>query len=98
MRTHLRKIGNSKGVLLPSALLAESGITDEIEIRMEEGKLIIEPVQKLREGWFDGYCAEEDNVEDWPDTVRELAGSWEDFPSSNENSSIAAADAERESL
>ncbi|MDR9467701.1 AbrB/MazE/SpoVT family DNA-binding domain-containing protein [Marinospirillum sp.] len=60
MRTHLRKIGNSRGVLLPSALLAESGITDEIEIRMEEGKLIIEPVQKPREGWFDDYRAEED--------------------------------------
>ncbi|SFB84383.1 antitoxin MazE [Marinospirillum celere] len=60
MRTHLRKIGNSKGVLLPSALLAETGITDEIEIRMEAGRLVIEPAQKPREGWFDGYREEED--------------------------------------
>ena len=59
MRTHLRKIGNSKGVLLPSALLAATGITDEIEIRMEAGKLIIEPAPKLREGWFDEYRTEE---------------------------------------
>lgn len=77
MRTMLRKIGNSRGVLIPAALLAESGITDEIELRLEAGRIVIEPVQPARVGWFDGYRADEDD-----DAWRELppaadSGEWE---------------------
>jgi antitoxin MazE len=67
MRTTLRKIGNSRGVLIPAALLAQVEITDEIELRLEGARIIIEPVKPSREGWFDGYHPEEDeNV--WPET------------------------------
>ena len=64
MRTSLRKIGNSRGVLIPAPLLAECGITDEIELRLEGTKIIIEPVAAPRAGWFDGYAPEAD-VDAW---------------------------------
>lgn len=35
---------------------------------------------------------------EWPATVRDLAGAWEDFPSAEEIRSTAGNDAEREKL
>jgi antitoxin MazE len=64
MRTTLRRIGNSQGVLIPAPLLAECGIQDEIELHLEGKKIVIEPVQQPRAGWFDGYRAEDD-VDVW---------------------------------
>jgi antitoxin MazE len=61
MRTVLRKIGNSKGILIPAALLAACDIKEEVEMRVENNRLIIESiVPQLRQGWFDGYQAEGD--------------------------------------
>lgn len=64
MRTTLRPIGHSPGVLIPAPLLAECGIQDEIEQHLEGKKMVIEPVQQPRAGWFDGYRAEDD-VDAW---------------------------------
>lgn len=77
MKTTLRKIGNSHGVLIPAPLLAECGITNEIDLHLEGTKIVIEAVQPTRAGWYDGYRIEED-VDVW----RELSpatdsGEWE---------------------
>ncbi len=61
MRTVLRKIGNSRGILIPAALLAACDITEEVEMRVESNRLVIESVvPQLRQGWFDGYKPEAD--------------------------------------
>lgn len=60
MRTTLRRIGNSQGVLIPAALLAECGITAEINLHLEGKKIVIEPVDVPRKGWFDNYVPEQD--------------------------------------
>jgi len=64
MRTTLRTIGNSRGVLIPAALLAVCGIVDEIDLRLEGSRIIIEPLRPIRTGWFEGYRAEND-VDAW---------------------------------
>ena len=46
MRTTLRRIGNSQGVLIPAPLLAECGITGEIDLHLEGKKIVIEPVDR----------------------------------------------------
>ncbi len=77
MRTTLRKIGNSRGVLIPAALLAECGIADEIDLRMEDGRIVISPVQPSRQGWFDGYQATND-VDAWDGFPADAdCGEWE---------------------
>jgi len=77
MRTTLRKIGNSRGVLIPAALLAECGITDEIELHLEGAKIVIESVKSTRDGWFDGYRAEAD-LDAWEGLpVDSDSGEWE---------------------
>ncbi|MEA1053597.1 hypothetical protein U5801_27885 [Lamprobacter modestohalophilus] len=54
MQTTLRKIGNSKGVIIPAALLAQAGLDDAVDLRLEGNRIIIEPVKIPREGWFKG--------------------------------------------
>lgn len=61
MHTTLRKIGNSRGVLIPASLLAASGITDTIDLRLEGNKIVIESARPVRSGWFDGYRADADS-------------------------------------
>lgn len=60
MRTTLRRIGNSQGVLIPAPLLAESGIAGDIDLRLEGKKIVIEAVRSPRAGWFDTFDAEKD--------------------------------------
>jgi antitoxin MazE len=55
MRTVLRKVGNSRGVLIPAAFLTECGVGMEIEMRQEGKGLVIEPVKTIRLGWLDDY-------------------------------------------
>ena len=55
MLTTLRAIGNSKGVLIPSAFLASCKIEDKIDIELQDGQIVIRPVRRtLREHWFAG--------------------------------------------
>jgi antitoxin MazE len=50
MRTILRKVGNSRGIIIPAALLAACEMADEVDI----------PVHAPRTGWFVGYKPEAD--------------------------------------
>lgn len=79
MKTTVRKIGNSRGVLIPAALLAACRIENEIELHIDEGRLIMEPVRAPRAGWFDNFVANKETAAgllDWPDV---LAGDDKDW-------------------
>ena len=67
MKTNLRKIGNSRGILIPAPLLAACEITDEVELTLEAGRLILAPVKPAREGWFDNYQSTKDKAV-WPES------------------------------
>ncbi|MBU2850923.1 AbrB family transcriptional regulator [Acidithiobacillus ferrivorans] len=60
MRTSIRKIGNSRGILIPSAFLTACGIGTHVDIFMEGKSLLIRPVQEPRAGWFEGFKSEMD--------------------------------------
>jgi antitoxin MazE len=51
MKTRLVRIGNSRGLRLPKPLLEQAGLEDEVEIRVEQGALVIAPVATPRAGW-----------------------------------------------
>lgn len=54
MRTKLVAIGNSKGVRLPKAVLEAVGLKDAVDLRVEDGQLVITPARRRRrprEGW-----------------------------------------------
>lgn len=51
MKTRIVRIGNSRGVRIPKPLLAQAGLSDEVELRVEAGAIRIESVSAPRAGW-----------------------------------------------
>lgn len=72
MRTAIRKIGNSQGVLIPRLMLAESGLDTEVDISVENGTIILRPIRdhRPRAGWADAareIAAQGNDVPVWPE-------------------------------
>ena len=73
MRTSLRKMGNSSGVIIPKPMLSELGARpgDEIEMSLEGGKIVIAPLKRIpRQGWREASKALAEAGEDglvWPE-------------------------------
>lgn len=56
MKTALRKMGNSQGVILPKTLITQFGFEKEVEMRITESGIFIEkPKTHPREGWAEAY-------------------------------------------
>lgn len=53
IKTSIRRIGNSRGVILPASVLQEVGAIDELSLIVKGGRIVLEPVRELRKGWFD---------------------------------------------
>ena len=52
MKTTLRKFGNSQGVIIPKALLAQFGLESEIEMTVTQAGIVLsKPNKHPREGW-----------------------------------------------
>ncbi len=53
MRTSIRKIGNSQGVLIPKPMLAETGLDADVDISVENGTIVLRPTRdhQPRAGW-----------------------------------------------
>ena len=56
MRTPVRKLGNSSGIIIPKPILSQIGIQvgDELDLSMVDGRLVLAPLkQHPRAGWAD---------------------------------------------
>ena len=51
MRARIVKIGNSQGIRIPKPILEQSGITEDVDIEVENNQIIIRPLLKPRTGW-----------------------------------------------
>ncbi len=51
MKINLISIGNSKGIRIPSSVIKRCGLGDELEMRIENGVIMLVPVRSVREGW-----------------------------------------------
>ncbi len=51
IKTRIIKIGNSKGVRIPKPFLLQANLQDDVEILIEEDRIIIRPFRKKRNGW-----------------------------------------------
>jgi antitoxin MazE len=56
MKTRLIRIGNSKGVRIPKALIEQSGLRDEVEIVLKGDSLLIRRASTPREGWAEAFA------------------------------------------
>jgi antitoxin MazE len=57
MKAHVRKVGNSQGVIIPKPLLDEIGLKagDAVELKInKKGRLVMSPLRNAaRAGWAD---------------------------------------------
>ncbi|EKS67158.1 MULTISPECIES: AbrB/MazE/SpoVT family DNA-binding domain-containing protein [Caballeronia] len=52
MRTTIRKMGNSQGILIPKPLLAQLGLENEVDMEVENDAIVLRrPRDKARQGW-----------------------------------------------
>ncbi len=51
MKTKLIRIGNSRGVRIPKPLLEQSGLEEEVRLRVVDGGIVIEAERAPRAGW-----------------------------------------------
>ncbi len=51
MQMDIIKIGNSKGIRIPLAVLKQCGIDSKVELEVEDNCIIIKPVNTPRQGW-----------------------------------------------
>ncbi|CAB5093257.1 hypothetical protein D3OALGB2SA_1447 [Olavius algarvensis associated proteobacterium Delta 3] len=51
MRARVVKIGNSRGIRLPKPLLDQTGIIEDVDLEVENNRIIIRPVSSPRNGW-----------------------------------------------
>jgi len=87
MLTTMRRIGNSRGVLIPAAFLASCQIEDQVDMQLQDGQIVIKPVRRqLREGWFTdagsaspvALAQEQAEAQDWsaPSTMDDSEWVW----------------------
>ncbi|MBI3140459.1 MAG: AbrB/MazE/SpoVT family DNA-binding domain-containing protein [Rhodocyclales bacterium] len=72
MRTTIRKIGNSQGVLIPKPLLAEAGLETDVNMVVENGALVLRPARAAepRAGWAEAardLAKAGDDAPVWPE-------------------------------
>jgi len=79
MQTHLRKVSNSQGIIIPASFIEACALKHHVDLRIEGNTLIIEALKKPRAGWFDKYKAEEMTTDDvWNDTLPDdIIEDWE---------------------
>ena len=51
-RITIRKIGSSRGIIIPDAVLARLGLEDEVELSLEGNAIVLRKLRRrIREGW-----------------------------------------------
>lgn len=51
MRANIVRIGNSQGIRIPKVLIEQCGLGSEVELEVEDNKLIIHSASAPRQGW-----------------------------------------------
>jgi antitoxin MazE len=57
MKATLVKIGNSRGVRIPKAIIEQTGMSDEIEMEVRGSQLVIRAANHPRAGWDEAFAA-----------------------------------------
>jgi len=81
MKTRLVRIGNSRGVRLPKAIIAQAGLTEEVELGVRDGAIVIARATSARSGWAAAasqmHQRDEDRLLDTPNPTSFDEKEWE---------------------
>ena len=57
MKTRIVKIGNSQGIRIPKLLLERSKLAEEVELEVEDNRIIIRSTKQPRQDWAGAFSA-----------------------------------------
>jgi len=81
MKARLIRIGNSRGVRLPKALIEEAGLQDDVEMVLRDGTVVISSAACRRSGWAEAAAKlaarGEDRLVDAPVSTKFDKEQWE---------------------
>lgn len=77
MRVTLDRIGNSRGVRLPKAIIEQCGFELGIEMTVRGTEVVLSPAKPIREGWDERF-REAAGVEPEAPLLGEFGTDWED--------------------
>ena len=79
--TRIVRIGNSRGIRIPKALLDQAELPDEVELQAEPGRLVVRATRTPRDGWENAAramrAAGDDELLDLPHTNAFDEREWE---------------------
>lgn len=55
MYTEVIKIGNSRGLRIPKAILKQCGIKNVVDLTVRDRTLVITPYEEIRTGWEENF-------------------------------------------
>ncbi|MCC6244978.1 MAG: AbrB/MazE/SpoVT family DNA-binding domain-containing protein [Gemmatimonadaceae bacterium] len=81
MKTRLVRIGNSMGIRLPQLLIKQVGLTDDVELGIQDGAITIRAATHARAGWAEAAmlmrARGNDCLIDPPSSTRFSEDEWE---------------------
>ena len=64
MRAEIIRIGNSRGLRIPKAILEQCGMKTSVDLRIKDHSLIITPSEDPRAGWEESFKLMAQNKDD----------------------------------
>ena len=64
MKANVVRIGNSRGIRLPKAILRQCRIETTVELQVQDDHLIVRPVHAPRQGWDEAFAQMTQHGED----------------------------------
>ena len=64
MITKVVKIGNSRGIRIPKSAIQDSGLTDDVELEIGDGQIIIKSLTTNRANWDSAFKKMAKNKDD----------------------------------
>ncbi|MGH7656852.1 MAG: AbrB/MazE/SpoVT family DNA-binding domain-containing protein [Gemmatimonadales bacterium] len=70
MKTRLVRIGNSRGIRLPKPVIEQAGLSEDVELEVRDGAVVIRSVTGVRAGWAEAAASLAEAEEGLLDPVR----------------------------
>jgi len=78
VKTRIVKIGNSQGIRIPKLLLDQVGFAEDIELEVQDNRIVIRSAHPARFGWEDQFKIMAEQEDDQLIDESFLATSWDE--------------------
>jgi antitoxin MazE len=79
MKSRAIRRGTSRGIQTPKPLIEQTGLGEEVEITVEDNRLVIGPSSQPREGWAEAFREMAQAGDDrWVDDDEPASTAWDE--------------------